>query len=190
MRVEIPRLHTSLGATMIHVTHDQVEAMTPADRIVVLDRSRIVRVGRPLDLYDDPDTLFVAGFVGSPKMNFLRGRVASVARGEANVELPAFEGLARARLDASHVADGEPVTAGIRPEHLDLVPEGEAAMRIVSDAAEHLGDISYIHAKPRGGEQIVLARRGSWDFRKDEILTLRNRPDRTYLLDGSGRRLR
>ena len=190
MRVEIARLHKSLGATMIYVTHDQVEAMTLADRIVVLDNGSIVQVGRPLDLYDDPDTLFVAGFIGSPKMNFLQGRVAAVVGGEATVELPAFEGRARARLESSHVVEGEPVTVGIRPEHLDVVPEGEGALQIVSDVAEQLGDISYIYAEPRRGEQLVLARRGSRNFRKDEILTLRNRPDRTYLFDDAGQRLR
>ena len=80
MRVEIARLHKELGVTMIYVTHDQTEAMTLADRIVVLRDGKIEQIGRPLDLYDDPANTFVAGFVGSPKMNFLAGRVAERVR--------------------------------------------------------------------------------------------------------------
>ncbi len=93
MRIEIMQLHQSLGATMIYVTHDQVEAMTMADRIVVLNKGNIEQVGSPLELYNKPDTLFVAGFIGSPKMNFLQGDVARVLGAQ---------------------------TVGVRPEHLAL----------------------------------------------------------------------
>ncbi len=113
MRIEIARLHKELAATIIHVPHDQVEAMTLADKIVVLRDGIVEQVGAPLTLYDDPDNLFVAGFIGSPKMNFLTGRV------EGNlVRLPEFAGqtipLGRFNLPPS---DGDSVTVGIRPEH-------------------------------------------------------------------------
>jgi len=82
MRIEIARLHASLGNTMIYVTHDQLEAMTLADRIVVLRQGRIEQVGAPLTLYHDPDNLFVAGFIGSPKMNFLQAKISATGRGD------------------------------------------------------------------------------------------------------------
>ena len=87
MRVELARLHKELGVTMIYVTHDQTEAMTLADRIVVLNAGNIEQIGAPLDLYDDPANRFVAGFVGSPKMNFLAGRVVGADDGAVIVEL-------------------------------------------------------------------------------------------------------
>ena len=91
MRVEISRLHKELGTTMIYVTHDQTEAMTLADRIVVLRAGNIEQIGRPLDLYDDPDNQFVAGFVGSPKMNFIKGRVVGRDASGVTVELAGQE---------------------------------------------------------------------------------------------------
>ena len=120
MRVEISTLHRDLGNTMIYVTHDQVEAMTMADKIVVLNGGRIEQVGAPLELYNHPANRFVAGFIGSPKMNFLDGRVdaredgATVIRvGGASVRLPR---------DLPGAVEGEPVTFGVRPEHLTVDP--------------------------------------------------------------------
>ena len=94
MRIEIAKLHQDLGATMVYVTHDQVEAMTLADKIVVLRKGRIEQQGSPISLYDDPDNIFVAGFIGSPRMNLLEGRIASLDGQWAKVELDAFPGPA------------------------------------------------------------------------------------------------
>ena len=94
MRIEIAKLHQNLGATMVYVTHDQVEAMTLADKIVVLRKGRIEQQGSPISLYDDPDNIFVAGFIGSPRMNLLEGRIASLDGQWAAVELDAFPGPA------------------------------------------------------------------------------------------------
>ncbi|MEN8683990.1 sn-glycerol-3-phosphate ABC transporter ATP-binding protein UgpC, partial [Marivita sp.] len=110
MRVEIARLHKEIGATMIYVTHDQVEAMTLADKIVVLRAGRIEQVGAPMELYRDPDNRFVAGFIGSPSMNFIRGTV----KGAEVVS----NGLAQAVPKTGSAQDGQQVLIGLRPEHL------------------------------------------------------------------------
>ncbi|MGP1357600.1 ABC transporter ATP-binding protein, partial [Roseicyclus sp.] len=147
MRVEIARLHQEIGATMIYVTHDQVEAMTLADKIVVLRAGRIEQVGRPLDLYNDPDNRFVAGFIGSPAMNFFEGRAEG-----GTVTVP---GLGGARLSApgSLSADG-PVTVGLRPNQMSLA-EGDSH---VVELSEHLGGVSYHYlTTPDGGRLIVEA---------------------------------
>ena len=131
MRVEIARLHNEIGATMIYVTHDQVEAMTLADKIVVLRGGRIEQVGRPLDLYNNPDNQFVAGFIGSPAMNFFSGSAAG-----GKVTVPGLGGLV---LDApASVGDGA-VTVGVRPQSLRLA-EGESHK---VDLSEQLGGVAY-----------------------------------------------
>jgi multiple sugar transport system ATP-binding protein len=128
MRVELSKLHADLGTTMIYVTHDQVEAMTMADRIVVLRDGVIEQAGSPLDLYNRPANRFVAGFIGSPKMNFLEGAVAPRTKeGTANVMGVRLQGGETVNLSAvpsSRIADGAPVCLGIRPEHIELVDQG------------------------------------------------------------------
>src|SRR3712207_6304012 len=128
MRIEIGGLHNELGATMIYVTHDQVEAMTMADKIVVLNAGRVEQVGAPLDLYERPANLFVAGFIGSPRMNLWEGEVVGTDRavltlrpaGGPAVEIPAV---------TDGVRPGETVTLGIRPEHVVLRAAGPDPMR-------------------------------------------------------------
>ncbi|THD85728.1 sn-glycerol-3-phosphate ABC transporter ATP-binding protein UgpC [Aliigemmobacter aestuarii] len=150
MRVEIARLHKEIGATMIYVTHDQVEAMTLADKIVVLRSGRVEQVGRPLDLYRDPDNRFVAGFIGSPSMNFLEGTVEKAGR----VLVP---GLASSiDTGAALPGAGAQVVAGIRPQNLRLV-EG-ATHRV--EMTEALGGVSFVHLTGPGGEKIVVEARG------------------------------
>ena len=190
MRVEIARLHDRLGATMIYVTHDQIEAMTLADRIVVLDGGRVAQVGRPLDLYDDPDTAFVAGFIGSPKMNLMAGTVVGRDGPRLRVTIDASGHEIAADATASRPAAGTPVTVGIRPEHFEVGAEGADAMRVVSDVVEQLGDVTYIYAAPDGGEPLLFSRRNERHFRRGEALWLRNDPARTYLFDAQGGRLR
>jgi len=131
MRVEIARLHNEIGATMIYVTHDQVEAMTLADKIVVLRGGVIEQAGKPLDLYNDPDNQFVAGFIGSPAMNFFPGRVAG-----GKVRVP---GLGVMELDAPGAASDGPITIGVRPQMLRLA-EGDTH---TVDLSEQLGGVAY-----------------------------------------------
>jgi ABC-type sugar transport system ATPase subunit len=147
-RREISRLHRQLGATMIYVTHDQVEAMTMGDRIVVMNAGRVEQVGAPLELYDRPRTLFVAGFIGSPAMNLLRGRLA------ADGGRPTFEpeggGFAlplpppwAQRLAGS---DGRPLVLGVRPEHIGVESAGAApTVPVQLDAVEPMGHEIILH---------------------------------------------
>ena len=146
MRVEIARLHKEIGATMIYVTHDQVEAMTLADKIVVLRDGVIEQVGAPLDLYRDPDNRFVAGFIGSPAMNFLDG----VVKG-GGVDVPALGRVVETT--AALPAEGTAVTIGIRPEHID-VSIGQGALN--ADLSEALGGVSYLHLDTATAERIIV----------------------------------
>jgi multiple sugar transport system ATP-binding protein len=128
MRVELSKLHADLGTNMIYVTHDQVEAMTMADRIVVLRDGVIEQAGSPLDLYNRPANRFVAGFIGSPKMNFLEGAVVQsttdATLGGMDVRLHGGETLKLPAVPTSRITDGAPLCVGIRPEHIELVEQG------------------------------------------------------------------
>ena len=154
MRTEIRRLHQRLGTTMIYVTHDQIEAMTMADRIVVMNGGNIEQVGTPLELYDRPANRFVAGFIGSPGMNFLEGRIKIGARptfvGKQGVELPLPAGALQ------DIGDGRPVVYGIRPEHLALDPAGETMAEV--SIVEPTGAETQIFANVGGHEILALAR--------------------------------
>jgi lactose/L-arabinose transport system ATP-binding protein len=149
MRVEIARLHKEIGATMIYVTHDQVEAMTLADKIVVLRGGVIEQVGAPMDLYRDPDNKFVAGFIGSPAMNFLSAVVK-----DGLVDVPGLE--TSVDLPVTLPAEGTAVEIGLRPEHLTLDPTG-TTHRI--EMTESLGGVSYAYLKGTSGEKIVVEER-------------------------------
>jgi len=149
MRLEIERLHRELGTTMIYVTHDQVEAMTLADRILALDAGVIQQVGPPLELYARPANHFVAGFIGSPKMNFLPGRVRSVANGIAALALDAnSEATLNVPLAA---AANDAVTVGVRPEAMEILAEGSTApagatvLPAKVESVERLGNISFVY---------------------------------------------
>ncbi len=157
MRSEIAALHRRLGATMIYVTHDQVEAMTMADRIVVLREGVIEQTGSPIELYARPANQFVAGFLGAPQMNFFAGRVTetgarlvvTLAKGGPTVTLSARNGK---------VAVGDAVTVGIRPEHLVASSTGALAAEIVS--TEVLGAETVLHARTPGGDPLTATMRG------------------------------
>ena len=155
MRVEIANLHRRLGTTMIYVTHDQVEAMTLADRLVLLRAGQIEQQGRPLDLYDDPDTRFVASFLGNPRMNFLPARIVDVRGDGVIVETadsaePLFIGAAR-----QSARPGQPVEVGIRPNHLKLSADGPLAL--VVESVEALGKESLVHARTAADGRVTLA---------------------------------
>ena len=147
MRVELSRLHQELRATMVYVTHDQVEAMTLADRIVVFDGGVVQQVGTPTQLYESPANLFVAGFLGAPKMNFLQGTLRSVGGVSADVELPSL-GAVRVSADAAGGKVGDAVTIGVRPEHLRVCAAGDDAHNTIParvDLVEYLGDHLLAH---------------------------------------------
>ncbi|MCK7612851.1 ABC transporter ATP-binding protein [Roseibium sediminicola] len=151
MRVEIARLHKDIGATMIYVTHDQVEAMTLADKIVVLRGGNIEQVGSPMQLYSDPDNKFVAGFIGSPSMNFVEG-IAD----EGAVTIAAFGGIS-VPTSVTLPARGEKVLVGLRPQHLQVAPAGEGA-RV--DLCEQLGGVAYSYLVCPSGERVIVETKG------------------------------
>ena len=155
MRVEIARLHGEIGATMIYVTHDQVEAMTLADKIVVLRAGNIEQVGAPMDLYRDPDNRFVAGFIGSPSMNFVKGRIEGGA-----VVAPGL-GERPVAAQAASRASGD-VTVGVRPQHL-RVTDG-TTHRV--DITEQLGGVSYLYLDGPGGERLTVEMHDAMDIPK------------------------
>jgi len=171
MRVEIARLHKEIGATMIYVTHDQVEAMTLADKIVVLRLGRIEQVGSPLDLYRDPDKKFVAGFIGSPAMNFL-----DATADEKGITIPAFKMTVPSPIGAT----GKAVTAGLRPEHLEIDPTGDA---LHVDLVESLGGVSFAYLVSDTGEKIVIEERGDDRVGEGQRVGLTFDPKRLYLFD-------
>jgi lactose/L-arabinose transport system ATP-binding protein len=182
MRVEIARLHREIGATMIYVTHDQVEAMTLADKIVVLRAGRIEQVGRPLDLYRDPDNRFVAGFIGSPAMNFAGGRVAAPGQ----IEVPGLG--TTVRTSAQLPATGTAVTVGLRPQHLTVDPAG-ATHRV--EITEALGGVSYMHVSGPTGEKFVIEQHDDQPSAPGAVVGLKFDGAQAMVFDAAdGRRLR
>jgi ABC-type sugar transport system ATPase subunit len=167
MRIEISKLHSELKATMIYVTHDQLEAMTLADKIVVLNRGRIEQVGTPTDLYQRPANLFVAGFIGSPKMNFLK--IPSAENDGKNLKLksPDFRGgeLTVEAPAGVAVRPGSELTLGIRPEHIEVTDRdhGKGALKI--ELVETLGDLTYLHGSTEAGNRIRVSLTGFHRFR-------------------------
>jgi multiple sugar transport system ATP-binding protein len=159
MRVEIMQLHQQLDATMIYVTHDQVEAMTMADRIVVLNKGVIEQVGSPLDLYNKPNSIFVAGFIGSPKMNLISGAVA-----------------------AQHSA----TTIGIRPEHIALLASGGDVQGTIL-LTEHLGSDSFLHVDAREAGRLTVRAPGDYMGKPGDAVSLNFDKARIHRFDSQGK---
>ena len=189
MRVEISKLHKQLGTTMIYVTHDQTEAMTLADKIVVLRAGHIEQVGAPLDLYDNPANQFVAGFVGSPKMNFLKADVVEKTPNGAVVALSSDRKVRFAFPLSTEISEGASVTLGIRPEHFAPPGKGDADLTVAVEVAEHLGNTSYVHAS-LAGETVVIEQPESRHRGDRQHLTVGVPASRIFLFDQTGNRLR
>jgi multiple sugar transport system ATP-binding protein len=162
MRLEIARLQKGLATTTVYVTHDQVEAMTMADRFVVLNAGRIEQTGTPLELYERPDNLFVAGFIGSPRMNFLAGDYA-----------------------AAHGA----ATVGVRPEHVAVSRDG-AGIKGVVGAAEHLGSDTLLYVDLPGRESVTVRTLGDVAYAVGDAIALRPDPARIHRFDTNGKAIR
>jgi multiple sugar transport system ATP-binding protein len=187
MRIELARLHEELDATMVYVTHDQVEAMTLADKIVVLQAGRVEQVGSPLELYHHPANLFVAGFIGSPRMNLLPATVA--ASGGAGVEVELETGGPRIALPprAGAAAPGQPVTLGVRPEALR--PDANGPLFGEVRLPERLGGLTLLHATLAGGQAVVVQIEGSDPTRAHQPIRLAVDGAACHLFDGEGRAL-
>ena len=175
MRTEIKELHQRLKTTTIFVTHDQVEAMTMADKIVVMDDGRIEQVGSPMELYDHPKNVFVAKFIGSPAMNLIQGTVVR-SDGAPGVEANGYRLPASAE---SGAGDGQAVIYGIRPEHLDIADDGFPARVSV---VEPTGSETLVFL--RFGEADIVAVLRDWhDFKPGQTVHLRPRAERAHLFD-------
>jgi len=189
MRYEFAKLHQDLKTTMVYVTHDQVEAMTLADRIVVLNAGKIEQIGSPMELYEHPDNVFVAGFIGSPRMNFLPGKILEANAQGARVELPGGQAL-RAAVDAGRAQPGETVLVGLRPEHLH--PEaGDNTLEVAVTFVESLGSSTQAYcALPGVDEALSCTIPGHGRLRDGQALRLGIRPEDVYLFDAQERAFR
>lgn len=186
MRMEIAALHKRIHATILYVTHDQVEAMTLADRIVVLNQGRIEQVGTPLELYDAPQNIFVAQFIGSPKMNLIHGKLLSRSEHECEVEL---ENRQRIRLpvDARRAGEGEAVRVGIRPEHLERMELAQADVEGEVLFVEHMGNETLLYVNGGyGAEPLVMRHTERLEVQPEQHIGLRLSPEHCYLFDNSG----
>ena len=183
MRIEIARLHRQLGNTMIYVTHDQTEAMTLADRIVILRDGRIEQVGTPRQVYEDPANTFVAGFIGSPRMNLLEGVWSGdgVRLGEALLPAPALQ---------AKPSEGAPLTFGIRPEHIQIAPGDGDGLPATVEFSEYLGGTCYVYCRLAEGQSVTIESRGDLEPASGDPIRLVFPAGRSFLFDGKGVRTR
>ncbi|MGR3805593.1 ABC transporter ATP-binding protein [Marinibacterium profundimaris] len=178
MRYEIAKLHQSLKSTMIYVTHDQVEAMTLADRIVVLEYGTIAQVGRPRELYENPANLFVAQFIGSPAMNILP---CSTTAGSYSLD---------GGRGGAYAGDRGAQHLGIRPEHIEIGAPGEGAMDGTVDVVEYLGADSFVIIDGGSLGQITIRSHGDEDLAPGKVIGLKFREDRLHFFDDKGLAIR
>lgn len=188
MRVEIAQLHQKIGTTMIYVTHDQVEAMTLAERIVVLRDGKIEQVGKPLELFDNPNNLFVAGFIGSPRINLIETKILAVDGRSLTLGLPSG-GLLVWQATGELPDTGGKLTIGIRPEHVTRTDTaGETTMKV--DYAEHLGGVSYVYGNLPDGTRMILESRLDRNAASGDTLELSLPAEHLLVFTSSGQRLR
>lgn len=181
-RLEIARLHQRLNTTMIYVTHDQVEAMTLADKIVVLQKGQIEQVGAPLDLYNKPKNMFVAGFIGSPRMNFMDATAKETPGGwmleaqNLSVKIPHVEGL----------INGEKCTVGIRPEHIYISEVNKGDTTVNVSFSEQLGGETFLYCDMEGLPQITVHQPGQLPVVKGQSVSLSFNQENMHLFDTKG----
>ncbi|HET8800240.1 MAG TPA: maltose/maltodextrin ABC transporter ATP-binding protein MalK [Marinobacter sp.] len=186
MRIEISRLHKRLGATMIYVTHDQVEAMTMADKIVALDQGAIAQVGKPMELYHYPSTRFVAGFIGSPKMNFIDCTVVAASSQSVTIDMPGSHRL-ELPVNGNGLTDGETVTLGIRPEHLSENQEADMYLEGEVHVVERLGYQTLVHLDVNNVDGVMTMRTdGSNPIQESTRMTLGLNANKCHLFRQDG----
>ena len=190
MRVEIARLHERLQTTMIYVTHDQVEAMTLADRIVILNKGRIEQHGSPLELYERPANRFVAGFLGQPRMNFIPTIVDHLGTGTRLV-IAASAGTVLTLDRRASIADGSKVELGVRPDAISIAEQGtDGAVPAQIVVVEHLGGSSLLYVQIDGLDDLTTVElRGKTGFTKDQVVNLLFDATQSHLFNSSGRRI-
>jgi multiple sugar transport system ATP-binding protein len=178
MRVELASLYNRLGTTMIYVTHDQTEAMTMATRIAVLNKGNLEQVGTPFELYNSPRNLFVASFIGSPKMNLLKGTAS-----RQGVELSGVGTLAAA-INASG-----PVTVGIRPEHLSLNQPGDVGIQGTITLVEYLGSEIFVYVALPDGQSLLAQAPGNAQFKRGDAVSLGFNASNAHFFNAEGLRI-
>ena len=187
MRIELTKLHRELSATMIYVTHDQVEAMTMADKIVVLREGYVEQIGAPLNLYNNPSNKFVAGFIGSPAMNFLEAKLSGIAGN--NVEI-ILEGSNKIKVPCNprdEISNNDYIEVGIRPEHLELVEGGDAKLKGEVFAVERLGGETYLYVKTENKKEIIVHSSGDKVVSIGDVVQISFSPNHCHLFDEKGR---
>ncbi len=185
MRIELTKLHEKLKSTMIYVTHDQVEAMTMADKIVVLRAGSVEQVGTPLELYHHPQNQFVAGFIGSPKMNFVPAVVTEVSQQTVTVKLNSSKEVTLP-VDGSGLDAGDRVTVGIRPEHCSLADQDTALLSGTVEVVEHLGEAGLVYVQADGDELFVARVTGDTAIVTGSPIGIHARVEDCYLFDQNG----
>jgi multiple sugar transport system ATP-binding protein len=185
MRIEIARLHNDFNATMIYVTHDQVEAMTMADKIVVLQAGLVEQVGSPLELYHHPRNLFVAGFIGSPTMNFLKTEVRATETDSVTVGLPGGSSIG-VPVKPGKCRQGDKVTLGVRPEHLIEGGGGDGELKGEVLVVERLGGATYCYLKLEDGTLITAEVAGNSHVKVRDQLALGVPQESCHVFDPDG----
>jgi ABC-type sugar transport system ATPase subunit len=186
MRTELVKLHQELKATMIYVTHDQVEAMTMADRIVVLNGGRVEQVGTPLDLYHHPANRFVAEFIGAPRMNMLDVVITARIGDDITLAMPGGGALAMPA-PALGTPLGAKITLGLRPEALELTADGP--LKGIVDIVEHLGSETLLYVKGAQPGTLIVKASGLTSVKPGESVAVTAKPERACLFDAEGRSL-
>jgi len=184
MRVELAKLHDRLNATMIYVTHDQTEAMTMADDIVVLNNGVISQKGSPLELYNKPDNLFVGGFIGSPKMNFISSKILSKSEDKTELDLLGSSKITISK-NLPSSAEGESVVLGIRPEHLTINENSDGNWESKVFVVEKLGSGTFLYLE-KEGEPLVVQTDGDSDIKVGDTVKVGFSSLRCHIFSSSG----
>ena len=183
MRVELAKLHDQLDATMIYVTHDQTEAMTMADKIVVLDQGKISQSGSPMDLYHNPKNLFVGGFIGSPKMNFIKTKILKKSNQRISIDLLGQKSFLLQK-NSTSLKTGDEITLGIRPEHLKVSKDLKNAWKGKVFVVEKLGSDTFLYLE-KEGEPLVVETDGDSKIKVGETINVVFNPDKCHVFNKS-----
>ncbi|MDN2480412.1 ABC transporter ATP-binding protein [Vibrio agarivorans] len=188
MRLQIAKLHQDLQNTMVYVTHDQVEAMTLADKIVVLRDGQVEQVGSPLDLYHRPQNEFVAGFIGSPKMNFVPTKVKQASESGLSLETDSGQVVTLSGNYAT-LTNGQAITLGVRPEHIQLDENEALTLPFQSEVVERLGNSTYLFGQAAGVDGFKVHLSGDKEVQKYTKITISFAPSDVHLFDEQGLRI-
>ena len=183
MRVELAKLHDQLNATMIYVTHDQTEAMTLANDIVVLDEGIVSQKGSPMELYNNPNNLFVGGFIGSPKMNFISTKITSKSGDKTEVDLMEKSKISIPKTSAT-ASEGDSVQLGIRPEHLTVNQDGDGSWESKVFVVEKLGSGTFLYLE-KEGEPLVVETEGDSNIKVGDTVKVGFSASHCHLFDNS-----